>query len=167
MFLFKDTCPFLTFFERSTADIRKEYEAVCDSIRMRTWPEAEKFAGSWQVFGLYHGGRKMKSCCERAPFTTELIEGLAELGCTKVTMAGFSRMSAGTDILPHVDDVAIKNRIHLGLKVPEGDCGFEVDGLPIKWQEGRAFMFDPTKIHRAWNKTQEDRVVFLVDFQSF
>lgn len=166
MFYYRDKYDIIDIFEDYSYEVRTEYDAVAASVRLRGWPETEKFAGSWQVFGLYHDYRKMKSSCARVPTTEWLIEQVARACNTKVVMAGFSRMSPGTDILPHVDDVAIERRLHLGLKVPTGDCGFEVGGIQTKWEEGKAFVFDPRVVHRAWNKTSEDRVVLLVDFET-
>lgn len=167
MFYRSDIYYRLNIFEFYAPVILEEYENVSKGISMRTWPEAEKFTGSWQVFGLYYDGRRMDNCCKRTPWTAKLLQDIADLSKTKVVMAGFSRMAPGTDILPHVDEVTIDRRVHLGLKVPEGDCGFEVDGVQTKWEAGKAFAFDPRKKHRAWNKTSEERVVLLVDFENF
>jgi aspartyl/asparaginyl beta-hydroxylase (cupin superfamily) len=166
MFYYSDTYPILKEFEKNSFAIWQEYQEISKAIYLRKWPETEKFTGSWEVFGLYHAGRKMKSCCQRAPKTTEVIESVAAKLGTEVLMAGFSRMSPGTEIHPHVDDVTIEKRIHFGVQVPMfGDCGFEVQGQQVEWQEGKAFLFNPKLIHRAWNKTFEDRVVLLADFK--
>lgn len=162
-----ETYPFLKTLENNFAKIREEYEAVARGITMRTWPEVQKFTGSWQVFGFYHNGRKLDSCCKRAPFTTGLLDSIAQELGTKVYMAGFSRMTAGTIILPHVDEVTTEKRIHLGLKIPQGDCAFVVNGEQTAWKEGQAFVFDARVEHNAWNKTPEDRVILLVDFERF
>jgi ornithine lipid ester-linked acyl 2-hydroxylase len=163
MFHNSQTYPQLKRLEENHPKILEELEKVNSGIRMRTWPEADKFEGSWKVFGLYHGGRKMESACKLCPVTTEVIEGLG-----RVVMAGFSKMAPGTVIKPHFDDVKEKVRIHLGLKVPSGACGFMIGNAYLKrWEEGKAFTFDPRLIHSAWNKTSEERVVLLVDIENF
>ncbi len=155
--------PRLKILEDAYPQIRKEMEAVSHGIKMRTWPEAEKFDGSWKVFGFYHGGRKLESCCKLCPVTTETIESMG-----KVTMAGFSKLGPNTVILPHFDEVTVNKRIHLGLQVPKSpDCFFVVGNIGTSWQEGKAFVFDPRKEHRAWNNTSEDRIVLLLDFEDF
>ncbi len=164
-FMFYDSAvyPKLKILEAAFPEIRKEMEAVSHGIKMRTWPEAEKFNGSWKVFGIYHCGRKLESCAKLCPETTKVIESMGE-----VYMAAFSRMGPKTRILHHFDDVPDGiSRIHLGLSVPEGmRCGFSVEEEDIRWKEGKAFSFDPKKKHRAWNMTDYDRVILLLDFKN-
>ena len=44
--------------------------------------------------------------------------------------------------------------------IPEGDVGFEVDGEIVDWTN--LFAFDDQKVHSAWNKTNQDRLVFVI-----
>lgn len=163
MFFDSTVYPKLKILEDAYPEIRKEMEAVNDGIKMRTWPEAHKFNGSWKVFGLYHSGRKLESCCKLCPVTIATIESMG-----KVTMAGFSKMAADTVILPHFDEVTIDKRIHLGLKIPNSlHCFFVVESIGTRWEEGKAFVFDPRKEHQAYNNTDEDRIILLLDFENF
>ena len=52
--------------------------------------------------------------------------------------------------------------IHLPLIVPPG-CAFRVGGETREWREGEAFAFDDTIEHEAWNKSQQDRAVLILD----
>ena len=52
--------------------------------------------------------------------------------------------------------------VHLALDVPPG-CGFRVGNAVREWVEGRAFAFDDTIEHEAWNDSDEDRVVLIFD----
>lgn len=54
-------------------------------------------------------------------------------------------------------------RVHLGLIVPEGDISFQVNNNLIKWQDGKAFFFNDEDSHMAWNNTECDRIVLIVD----
>ena len=47
--------------------------------------------------------------------------------------------------------------------MPEGDCCLKVGGKVRKWKEGESFIFDDTIEHEAWNRTNEDRIVLLMD----
>ena len=79
-------------------------------------------------------------------------------------------MAAQTRILPHFDEVVEERRIHMGLKVPDvsvTQCGFSVEDVVTGWTEGKAFVFDPRKIHQAWNHTDIDRIILLLDFENF
>lgn len=165
MFSDKTKYPNLSILEENYSVILQEFEKVAQ-YKMRDWPEQEKYAGSWKVFGFYHCGRKLKSCCDYCPETTRIIESIG-----KVYMAGFSRMAGGTHILAHQDDVP-KNitRVHMGIKVPKGPwgtCMFQVQDKLISWENGKAFAFDPTLVHAAYNKSTEERIILLLDFENF
>jgi beta-hydroxylase len=43
-------------------------------------------------------------------------------------------------------------------------CGIEVDGETYHWKNGESLIFDDTYQHRAWNQSDELRVVLFVDF---
>ncbi len=154
----------LKYLEFFAEEIKREFDSV---THFKKWPETEKYAGKWDVYGLYHSGRNLKPSRKICPVTNEILDNFQKLVDSKIMMAGFSRLSAGSEILPHIDKVDIDKRIHLGIKIPEGDCGFEVDEIQTKWQEGISFVFDPRKIHRAWNHTSQDRIVLLLDFKDF
>ena len=48
------------------------------------------------------------------------------------------------------------------LIVPPG-CGFRVGGETRVWEEGRAFVFDDTIEHEAWNDSDALRAVLIFD----
>ena len=52
--------------------------------------------------------------------------------------------------------------VHLALDVPPG-CGFRVGGETREWVEGRAFAFDDTIEHEAWNDSDRRRAVLILD----
>jgi len=56
----------------------------------------------------------------------------------------------------------VRSVIHLPLIVPEG-CEFRVGGETRPWVQGRAFAFDDTIEHEAWNRSDRDRAVLIVD----
>lgn len=58
---------------------------------------------------------------------------------------------------PHVGHDPKNYRVHLGLIIPEGDCGMSVDGETRRWQSGKVTMFDDTYIRAAWNRTTANR----------
>jgi aspartyl/asparaginyl beta-hydroxylase (cupin superfamily) len=47
--------------------------------------------------------------------------------------------------------------------VPEGDCAIRVGHETRRWEEGRCLIFDDHFEHEAWNHTQEERIVLIVD----
>jgi aspartate beta-hydroxylase len=74
-----------------------------------------------------------------------------------------SRLRAHTHIDAHRGPTNLRVRCHLGLDVPEGDCAIRVGADTRRWTEGRCLVFDDYFEHEAWNHTDEDRLVLIVD----
>jgi aspartyl/asparaginyl beta-hydroxylase (cupin superfamily) len=51
---------------------------------------------------------------------------------------------------------------HLPLVVP-GGCGFRVGNETREWVEGKAWAFDDTIEHEAWNSSDRTRVILLFE----
>ncbi|MGH6729441.1 MAG: aspartyl/asparaginyl beta-hydroxylase domain-containing protein, partial [Sphingomicrobium sp.] len=51
---------------------------------------------------------------------------------------------------------------HLPLIVPP-DCGFRVGNEVRQWEEGKLLAFDDTIEHEAWNRSEADRAVLIID----
>jgi aspartate beta-hydroxylase len=147
--------------ERNYAAIRAEVEGLAASAFQK---EAENRMGrdGWDIFPFYERGRKNAENCALCPVTTRIIEG----SNTVRTMAGLlyvSKLSPGMHIEPHSGPTNVRLRCHLGLRVPDGDCGLTVGGETRRWHEGQCLVFDDSLTHAAWNRTAEPRVVLIVD----
>ena len=68
-----------------------------------------------------------------------------------------------THIKPHHGVTNTRVVTHLPLLIPQGDCRLVVGGVEHAWQEGRCVTFDDTFLHEAWNRTDERRVVLILD----
>lgn len=155
--------PFFVELEKNYNKIKEEFLSV--QSKMVDWMEPHLHRGGWQVYGIYDfpRGNPIPHLSHRVPFTKKLIDDvMPDHGAV-----GFSKLKAGEIILPHKGYQGNFLRCHLGLVVPEGDCGLEVNGEKLKWQEGKCVAFDDRKEHHAWNNTSQDRIVLLVDFKHF
>jgi len=74
-----------------------------------------------------------------------------------------SALGPGKAIPPHVDDNNYKFTLQLGLSIPDGDCAIRVGGETRKWEEGRCIIFSDSFVHEVWNRTNQPRVVLLMD----
>jgi beta-hydroxylase len=45
------------------------------------------------------------------------------------------------------------------------ECGLRVGDIIYNWQPGKAFVFDDTEVHEAWNNSNETRYILLIDFK--
>jgi beta-hydroxylase len=110
------------------------------------------------VFGLYAFGKRLEDNCRLCPETVRVVETIPGL-----TTAGFSRLEPGTHIKPHVGYASNVLRCHLGLVIPP-DCALRVGTEVRAWQEGKCMVFDDTTEHEAWNRSEQVRIVLLLDF---
>jgi beta-hydroxylase len=147
----------INLLEANWLAIREECLAARNYVQ---WPERGIYHGNWDVFGLWDlQGALIEDNAKACPNTVNTLRQIANL-----RTAGFSKLGAGCVIKPHkgyTDDVL---RCHLGLVVPEGDCALKVGEMVYNWQEGKAFTFNDRLLHEAWNHTDHDRYVLLLDF---
>jgi aspartyl/asparaginyl beta-hydroxylase (cupin superfamily) len=76
--------------------------------------------------------------------------------------AFFSILDAKTHIPAHTGVTNTRLTVHLPLIVPPG-CGFRVGGETREWQVGRAWAFDDTIEHEAWNDSDIPRAILIFD----
>jgi len=149
--------------ERNWRIIRDEMIAL-RSTGFIAWPEKSLYGESgWSTFGLYAFGQKQAANCAVCPRTTELLESMPGM-----TMAGFSRLTPGTHIKPHVgyDEYSrFVLRLHLGLET-NPDCAIRVGGETRSWEDGKTVIFCDAVEHEAWNRGTTTRTVLLVDFKN-
>lgn len=110
----------------------------------------------WQVLWIKAFGQPIDNPC---PHLTSIVEGHPEIFNVML-----SCLEPGMELPQHQGPFKGVLRYHLGLKVPErGDLGLVVHGQTYRWGEGRGVVFDDTLWHRAWNHTNEERIVLFAD----
>ncbi|MEW5685335.1 MAG: aspartyl/asparaginyl beta-hydroxylase domain-containing protein [Pseudomonadota bacterium] len=167
--------PWLDALEAATADIRAELLAVLadgpqalepyvsvDGVPQDRWRELNK-SRRWGVHYLWKAGAPVAENLARCPKTAKALEGwpqcdLLETGPSAV----FSILDARTRIPPHVGVHNARLIVHLPLIVPPG-CGFRVGAETRSWEPGKAFVFDDTIEHEAWNDSDQPRAVLILD----
>jgi aspartate beta-hydroxylase len=158
-----DPCefPLVGYLESHFEAIRNEILALDATVFHR---ESERISrtGDWDVAFLYERGRRHDDVCAACPVTARGIETHP----TVRTLAGLiyvSRMRAGTHIAAHRGPTNLRVRCHLAIEVPEGDCAIRVGEQTRRWREGECLVFDDFFEHEAWNHTDEERIVLIVD----
>lgn len=171
--------PWLDSIEAATADIRAEllsvladgpeilqpYVAHPAGVPLDQWRELNH-SRRWSVYFLWREGTEFPEHIRRCPRTIAALAAWPRWevpGCGPTAM--FSILNAKTRIPPHVGFNNTRLVAHLPLVVPPG-CGFRVGGETREWQPGRAFVFDDTIEHEAWNDSDVPRAVLIVDVWS-
>ena len=118
---------------------------------------------AWSALHLWRDGARVEEACARAPRTAQIVEKLPLAGIPgRAPTVFFSILQAGKHIPPHTGVTNTRAIIHLPLIVPPG-CSFRVGGETRDWREGEAFAFDDTIEHEAWNKSDQDRAILILD----
>lgn len=148
--------------------LESHYTAIRDEIlalepsRFHPESEAIRRSGDWDVAFLYERGHRRDQLCDACPVTTRGVETYP----TMRTVAGLiyaSRMRGATHIRAHRGPTNLRVRCHLGIQVPDGDCAIRVGEQARRWEDGKCLVFDDHFEHEAWNHTDEDRIVLIVD----
>jgi aspartyl/asparaginyl beta-hydroxylase (cupin superfamily) len=168
--------PWFAMLEAKTGEIREELLAVLggpgeglrpyiafDSTQpVNQWAELNQNR-SWSAFFFWEDGARHDANCARCPATTKLLEALPLLDLPgKGPTAMFSILAPRTRIPPHTGSNNVRAIVHLPLAVPEG-CGFRVGAETRTPAEGRAWAFDDTIEHEAWNDSDAPRAILILD----
>ena len=143
-------------------ELLRPYIRLDEGTPDNTWSELD---GSldWGACFLYEYGVPNAAVLERCPATAALIETLPLARIPgRAPNVFFSLLRPGRRIPPHTGVTNTRAIVHLALDVPPG-CGFRVGGETRQWIEGRAFAFDDTIEHEAWNDSERRRAVLILD----
>ncbi|MBS0333066.1 MAG: aspartyl/asparaginyl beta-hydroxylase domain-containing protein, partial [Proteobacteria bacterium] len=167
--------PWLDEIEAATDDIRQELvDVLADGqqvlepyIALSAKPD-EKWrklnnSRSWGVFYLWKAGEAQVENQARCPKTVKALSNWpkCELPGSAPT-AVFSILEPHTRIPPHTGVNNARLICHLPLIIPPG-CGFRVGAETRPWEPGKAFVFDDTIEHEAWNDSPDHRAVLIFD----
>ena len=113
----------------------------------------------WSKFYLTWYGTKLNSAKELCPKTVDIVSKVKG-----VNGAMYSILPVGSKLTKHLDPVATSLRYHLGLKTPNEDsCYINIDGTDYSWRDGEALLFDETYLHFAFNNSQQERIILMLE----
>lgn len=175
-FFDRDHFPWLGELEAQTDVIRQEAVALLSSkdnglapyVAMPSGTPQNKWSGlnqnrAWSALHLWKDGQRVDDACARAPKTAKIVEKLPLASIPgRTPTVFFSILQAGKHIPPHTGVTNTRAIVHLPLVVPAG-CSFRVGGETREWREGEAFAFDDTIEHEAWNRSDQDRAILILD----
>ena len=167
--------PWLDKIEAQTASIRAELiEVLKEDAAFKPYVEANPNRpangengmlnnADWSAFYLWKNGEVVPENAARCPKT---MSALADIPFPRVSNRSpsilFSMLRPGARIPPHTGFVNTRLICHLPLIVPSG-CRFRVGNDVRPWVEGKAWLFDDTIEHEAWNDSDEVRVILLFE----
>ncbi len=176
-FFDREQFPWYPALEAATAAIQQELRAVLDSQRElmpflkiedkraeETYLGGDPRSRAWDAFFFYRHAEPFAENHAACPNTARALGGIP---LTQVAAHApevlFSVLAPQTHIKPHHGVTNTRVVTHLPLLIPDGDCKLVVGGTEHAWQEGRCVTFDDTFLHEAWNRTDQRRVVLILD----
>ncbi|WP_436803057.1 aspartyl/asparaginyl beta-hydroxylase domain-containing protein [Sphingomonas sp. DT-51] len=175
-FFAREHFPWLAQIEAETATIRDELlqmladdgDALRPYVAMKPGTPRNKWSAldgslAWSALHLWKDGRRDDSVCARVPRTAAAVAALplSDLPGRTPTVF-FSILRPGAHLPAHTGVSNVRSIVHLPLIVPP-DCGFRVGGETRAWEEGRAWVFDDTIEHEAWNRSDRPRAILIFD----
>lgn len=128
----------------------------------------------WKVFPFLHTfpsydpskSTWVPKTCAGCPRTVEILKSIPG-----IRTALFSRMGGNTKISGHTGWAELANhvlRCHFTLTMPDypvNSCGLWVAGEERYHRKGEILVFDDSKVHKAFNISDETRLVLLIDIE--
>ena len=168
--------PWMEELEYATGAIREEltqllredvggmqpYIAYPDGVPLNQWRELNH-SRRWGAYFLSNEGARQEERIVRCPQTMVALSKTPQVDIPgRGPTAFFSILDAKTHIPAHAGVTNTRLTVHLPLIVPPG-CGFRVGGETREWQVGRAWAFDDTIEHEAWNDSDIPRAILIFD----
>lgn len=168
--------PWFEDLESSTQEIREELLALWaeqeDGFRpyvsyppgtpVNQWADLNH-STRWSAWFFWEDGRRNEAACKRCPRTALALERVPVLDIPgKSPTSMYSILQPRTRIPPHTGTSNVRLTVHLPLVVPPG-CGFRVGAETRDWKEGECWAFDDTIEHEAWNNSDQQRAILILD----
>ena len=114
----------------------------------------------WKTLFFYFWGQRNHKLIDQSPWLEKVFMDIPGF-----TSCAISKLEARSEIKWHPGDTSGIIRCHLPLIVPAGlpECGFQVEEEERAWVEGKLLMFCDAHRHRAFNRTNQDRIVLIID----
>lgn len=117
----------------------------------------------WSSLFLRQNGRDVENTASRFPHTLAALAKIPQhVASNRSPVAMFSALQPHTHIPPHHGVTNTRLVMHLPLIVPPA-CGFRVGSETRQWVPGKAWVFNDTIEHEAWNDSDALRVILIAD----
>jgi len=168
--------PWIAAFEGFTAAIAEELQAAQrdrpelfspyvdqpDTVPLDQWVDLNRSL-DWSALHIIRNGAQTPEAATLFPRTLEALKLLPQPDVPgRTPSAMFSALRPHTRIPAHHGVSNARLVVHLPLIVPPG-CGFRVGSETRPWEVGKAWVFDDTIQHEAWNDSDEMRVILIAD----
>lgn len=165
----------LSDYKEAPSFTKMSHEEIINRINNSHGKMNESKDGSWRLYGLILNQQELDNA-SNCPETIKVLKNVNQ----RILNAGFSLLEPGSSTKPHVDYNNKFYRLHIPILVPKNNkilknsildnscidkplAVFQVENEYRAWMENEYFIFDDLCLHNAWNNTDENRIVLLVD----
>jgi aspartyl/asparaginyl beta-hydroxylase (cupin superfamily) len=154
--------PHLAELRESWPVILEEFRAVAPDrfgpyLKLYETDAARVVDADWRSLYFQRRFRPTEEGSALCPRTAEILGRMPV-----ANEAMFSLLRPGAHIEAHTDSMNFVLVVHLGLVIPDGCEIRTAEGLR-RWAPGEMMVFDTTFEHEAWNRSDQERTVLLVD----
>ncbi|CAE6914323.1 ASPH [Symbiodinium sp. KB8] len=124
-------------------------------------------SGDWQEVILLGDSEQCFANRLRCPATSAVLSSRPEVAeCARLGVgeALFSLLKPHTKLRTHCGPTNMRLTCHLGLIIPDGCHIIAGSGPPRIWKEGACTVFDDSYEHSVENRSDNNRIVLLVNF---
>jgi aspartate beta-hydroxylase len=175
-FFGREQFPWLELLEAATDDIASEAMAALQGDRAEFVPYVDfpatmpidqwgplNHSLDWSVYSLWSDGARVDDHIAKCPRTAAVLAQLPLCDIANYAPgAYFSVLKPRTRLPAHTGTTNTRSIVHLPLIIPEG-CGFRVGSQLRAWQRGKAWVFDDSIDHAAWNDSDQVRIILIFD----
>jgi aspartate beta-hydroxylase len=175
-FFRREDFPWLDVLEAATEEIAAEALAALAGDRVGFKPYVDFPPGTpidewaslnhslnWSVYKLWHDGEPLFDHVQKCATTAAVLAQLPLCDIPRCAPgAYFSVLTPRTRLPPHTGTTNTRSIVHLPLVIPEG-CRFRVGADVRNWKKGKAWVFDDSIEHEAWNDSDEIRIILIFD----
>jgi aspartyl/asparaginyl beta-hydroxylase (cupin superfamily) len=150
--------PWSLDFEKHSDSIRKEVENIFNNIDFESIPYALDRIPKARSVLVAQQGKVEPNAKQLLPAISRLVANVPSLANAELSV-----LAPGAELRLHKAGNRCFLRMHLGIIVPKGDVCLELEGERLEWKEGKVMIFDDFYPHTAWNRTEQTRVILMVD----
>ena len=131
-----------------------------DSVPLDQWRALNR-SRDWSAIHLLQKGKRVEANARHCPRLMELLASAPQPRIEgRSANAMFSLLAPRTHIPPHTGVSNARLLVHLPVIVP-AHCRFRVGAESREWVRGKAWVFDDTIEHEAWNDSDELRIILI------